>query len=389
MVNSYEEKICVCALNRILGFEPKTAHGLIGAAGSAWGVFNLSEDERMRILGPYSRITPMLNERELKATEEELSRLEDSGCTFITMSEPGYPDLLKECDDAPLGLYFKGSSPPAAVFNVRPQIAVVGTRDISLYGKEWCRKIVSAMGQAKVKPLIISGFAYGTDIIAHLAALEAGLPTVAVLPTGIDDVYPPRHQRYAGALGTTSGCALVSDYPPGTEPKAINFIRRNRIIAGACSATILIESKAKGGGLITARLASSYDRDLLVLPGRADDLRSQGCNALLREKLAEPITDTVHFLDMLGLGSIPVNRREDPAGRITALYGQVVPEEELGTFLSVAGAVHRERGVTVEALCDRCGLTYSAVSRIVGILESDGIISTDLLQRCMINLKNM
>lgn len=389
MENTYDEKICICALNRLLGFEPKTAHGLIGAVGSAWGVFNLTEDERMQLLGPYSRITPLLNDRELKVSENELSRLKESGCGFLTMSEPGYPGLLKECDDAPLGLYFKSCSPPPEVFNRRPQIAVVGTRDISLYGKEWCRKIVGAMGEAKVKPLIISGFAYGTDIIAHLAALEAGLPTVAVLPTGIDDVYPSRHHRYAETLASTPGCALVSDYPPGTEPKAINFIRRNRIIAGSSSATILIESKAKGGGLITARLASSYDRDLLVLPGRADDLRSQGCNALLREKLAEPITDTVHFLELLGLGSIPRKRKENLAERITALYGPVMSEEELATVLSVAGIISNERGITLDGLSGRSGLPFSTISRIAGILESDGIISTDVLQRCTINTRNV
>lgn len=389
MIYDNEETICLCALNRILGFEPKTAHALMAVTGSAKAAFNLTEDEKLAILGPYSRTAPLLNDMELRISEEELHRIRDAGYRFITMDEPGYPELLKDCEDAPLGLYYRGSSKPEEVFGVRPQVAVVGTRDISLYGKEWCRKIVGAMAQARTKPLIVSGFAFGTDIIAHLAALEAGLPTVAVLPTGINEIYPARHSRYAEILCSTPGCAVISDYPPGTEAKPINFIRRNRIIAGACSGTILIESKSKGGGIITARLASSYGRDLLVLPGRADDARSAGCNALLREKLAEPITDTTHFLDMLGLGCVSRKKKESIENEIIALYGQILSEEETGNLLTILSLIRKERGITLDDICDAARLPYGTVARLAGMLESDGIICTDLLQRCVINVKNV
>ena len=387
MEKDYSEKVCICALNRLLGFEPGIAHGLIGAAGSARALFGMTPDEKLAAFGPYSKVAPLLDERELRKSEEELERLGEAGCGFITITDPGYPALLRECEDAPLGLYYRGDSPPEKVFNLRPQIAVVGTRDISLYGREWCRKIVGAMAAARNKPLIVSGFAMGTDIIAHLAALEAGLPTVAVLPTGIDDVYPSRHRSIAGKLAATEGCAIVTDYPPGTEPKAINFIRRNRIIAGICSGTVLVESKAKGGGMITARLAASYDRDLMVLPGRVDDPRSQGCNELLREKLAEPVTDTVHFLDVLGLGSPSRRRASSLEDEIRARYGPVLSPEELGDLLAVAGIIRRRRGITLDELCPESCLPYGKVARYTGMLESDGIISTDLLQRCSINVK--
>ena len=387
MEKDYSEKDCVCALNRLLGFEPRLAHDLIGAAGSARALFEMTPDEKLAAFGPYSKVAPLLDGRELSRTEEELDRLQDIGCSFITMTEPGYPALLCECDDAPLGLYYRGSSPPEKVFNVRQQIAVVGTRDISLYGKEWCRKIVGALATAKNKPLVVSGFAMGTDITAHLAALEAGLPTVAVLPTGIDDVYPSRHRSFAGKLAATEGCAIVTDYPPGTEPKAINFIRRNRIIAGICSGTILVESKAKGGGMITARFAASYDRDLMVLPGRADDPRSQGCNELLREKLAEPVTDTVHFLDVLGLGSPSRRRAAGFEEEVRARYGPVLPAEELEDLLTVAGIIRRRRGITLDEICPEACMPYGQVARYAGMLESDGLICTDLLQRCSINVK--
>ncbi len=387
MERNYSEKTCLCALNRLLGFEPQIAHRLLEAADSARELFSLSPDDKLKLLGPFSRIAPMLDVRELDKTEEELSRLSDSGYRFITMDEPGYPALLRECPDAPLGLYYRGASPPEKVFNLRPQIAVVGTRDISMYGKEWCRKIVGALGASKDKPMVVSGFALGTDITAHLAALEAGLPTVAVLPTGIDDIYPSRHKHTASVLSSTEGCALVTDYPPGTEPKAINFIRRNRIIAGMCSGTILIESKTKGGGMITARLAASYDRDLLVLPGRVDDLRSQGCNTLLREKLAEPVTDTVHFLDVLGLCRPQRRSAAGLEGQLKACYGGSLGQEEMSDLLAVAAVIRRRRGITPEEICPEACLPYSRVIRLVGFLESDGFISIDLLQRCAINVK--
>lgn len=387
MIDEKEERVCICALNRIMGFEPKTAHRLIGVTGSASAAFSLTAGEKLEILGPYSKISSLLNDKEIRYSEEELARLRDAGCDFITITDRGYPELLKECEDAPLGLYFRSCSTPEEVFDVRPQVAVVGTRDISLYGKEWCRKIVGSMALAAAGPLIVSGFAYGTDIIAHLSALESGLPTVAVLPTGIDDVYPTRHKKYAEALCSTPGCALVSDYPPGTEPKAINFIRRNRIIAGMCSGTILVESKSRGGGMITARLAVSYDRDLLVLPGRADDLRSQGCNILLREKVAEPITDTIHFLDVLGLGRSSRRKKENIENEIIALYGQLLSEEELKDLLAILSLIRKQRGITLDDISSTLGLPFGAVSRLTGMLESDGIICTDLLQRCAINLK--
>ena len=179
----------------------------------------------------------------------------------------------------------------------------------------------------------------------------------------------------------------MTDYPPGTEPKAINFIRRNRIIAGICSGTVLVESKAKGGGMITARLAASYDRDLMVLPGRADDIRSQGCNELLREKLAEPVTDTVHFLDVLGLGS-PARRRV--AGfeeEVRARYSSSLPADELDDLMTVAGIIRRRRGITLDEICPEACMPYAKVARYAGMLEGDGLICTDLLQRCSINVK--
>jgi len=379
----------LCALNRIFGFEPALAHSLIAAAGSASALFDMDRKELSILTGPYSRFRDNICRRELDRSLEELERLGEAGVSFIGVNEEDYPELLKECGDAPLGLYFRSGGPPAEVFNKRPMVAVVGTRDISPYGREWCRRIVGAMSKAKTRCCVVSGFAMGTDIIAQSAAVEGGLCTVGVLPTGIDDVYPQRHRPFAGTLLHSPGCALVTDYPPSTAPVAINFIRRNRIIAGMCSATILVESKARGGGMITARLATSYDRDLFVLPGRIDDPRSQGCNILIREKTAEIIQDPETLLCSLGLESEPVQRRtkktedelREELGRHFSSKDEVGPEE-LSMLVDIAALVARQRGITLEGIAAKMEISYPEASRLCALLESEGFISIDLLQGC-------
>lgn len=387
MKKEYSEETCLCALNRIFGFRPDIGHGIVESLGSASEVFRLGEAGLAEHLGPFSKIAPLINEHELEQSEAELARLKDRGIRFITIQDDGYPELLLECEDAPLGLYYRSDSAPEEVFNIRKQIAVVGTRDISPYGKEWCRKIVGAMARSEHKPLIVSGFALGTDIIAHLTAIEAGLPTVAVLPTGIDDIYPPHHRKYVDVMASTPGCAFVTDYPPGTVPKAINFLRRNRIIAGICSGTILVESKLKGGGMMTARLAASYNRDLMVLPGRVDDPRSQGCNQLLQEKLAEPLTDGETFLLNLGLGNAAKSMKKNLASEIEAIFKDELTESELLEMQTIAKMILKNRAISLDELCARCGMSFSKVSRHTGMLESEGVISVDILQRCSIVTK--
>ena len=193
----YSEKICNCTLSRIFGYEPRKGLELIRAAGSAAAVFDLKKEELLALTGPYSAFTSRINRRELDFTAAELERLEKRGCSYLEISDSRFPEMLKECEDPPLGLYIRSDSAVESLFDDSPHIAVVGTRDISLYGSEWCRKIVAALSKAKHKPVIVSGLALGTDITAHQAALEGGLHTIGVLPTGIDEVYPRRHEYAA------------------------------------------------------------------------------------------------------------------------------------------------------------------------------------------------
>lgn len=381
-----DEIIAMCTLGRIFGFKPLYAHAMVNELGSASAVFGLSAGQKAELLGAASKYVTELNDEALEHSREELERLQKEGCSFISFLDDDYPALLKECDDPPVGIYYKGTSPAKDTFS-RPMVSIVGTRDISLYGTEWCRRIISWIAEAKNPPTIVSGMALGVDIVSHRAALEAHIPTIGVMPTGIDDVYPARHRPDASRMVQAEGSALITDYPPCTSPIAINFIRRNRIIAGISPATILIESKVKGGGMITARLASSYGRDLYVLPGRIDDARSAGCNALLREKLAEPITDEASFLEAIGCPRPSRRKESDLMEEIGAKLSGALDSENLQSAKRIAKAIKDERGISMEEIAQKLALPYQDTAMLVRLLESEGFIETDVLQRCSIMVK--
>lgn len=383
------ERVSACALNRILGYEPLTGHRLIRQLGSASAVFSLNSEDLRDLLGPYSRfterITPALQEDSLK----ELERLEAKGCIFLPFSDPCYPDTLRECPDAPLGLYVCSASSPDKLFNRKTNIGIVGTRDCSLYGKEWCTRIVESFSLSPSKPVIVSGLAYGIDITAHRTALECGLSTIAVLPTGIEEIYPARHRADARRIAKTPGCAVITDYPPGTAPQAVTFLRRNRIIAGLCSGLVLVESKVKGGGMITAKMAFDYGRDVFSLPGRIDDLRSGGCNLLLKQKIAEPVTGTGELCEALGLGTLGRRNKKDVLEEVRSRYSADVSPEELNSLLEIVQAVKADRGISLDELCRKTCSDYSDLSRRAMMLQSGSFLDIDLLQRCSIHPKNV
>ena len=383
-----DEQTCLCALGTIFGFEPKTALALISYAGNAASVFRLTEDELKHLLGPYSRNRWKISNKALDEAYRTLVSLQDKGIYFIGYTENGYPDLLKECEDAPAGLYVRSDTPPEELWAPERSISIVGTRDISPYGKEWCEKIVSGLASSEERPLIISGLALGTDICAHKCSLEAGLPTIAVMATGPESIYPHRNEATARLMARTPGCALVTDYPPGTSPLPVHFLRRNRIIAGMAQATILVESKIKGGGMMTSRLAFSYNREVYALPGRADDLRSQGCNRLIREKIAEPLTSIPEMLESLGMKSRRIRSRPDIREVILSIYSGNMDSSRIDLMQTIISSIDKERGITLEGISEKTGIPYHAVRNLCSIMESDGLISTDLLQRCSIRSKN-
>ena len=382
------ELLGACALNTIFGYEPRIAHGIADNLGSFSAVFSLPRERKDELFGPYSKYARLVGPKALDDAAAEIRRIKEIGCRFVTVADPDYPALLRECEDAPIGLYVRGDSADSNLFNCRPAVAIVGTRDCSFYGKEWCEKIVCTLACAPTPPLIVSGLAFGVDISAHMAALGCNLPTVAVMPGGLDDVYPRRHSAAAARIASTPGCALVTDYPLGTSPVAFTFLRRNRIIAGMSSSTILVESKIRGGGLITAGFAFDYGRDVFVLPGRIDDPRSAGCNKLLKEKTAEPITGLEELAAQLGLGVVNRRRREDLAALVSRTFSADLPPAKVDELVRITKLIKAFRGISLEELCRKTELGYSEVSSDVGLLENEGIVDLDLLQRCTIHVKN-
>ena len=387
MSDKISSRVSAIALNAIFGNEPKFSHHLIDALGSTEAVFALSERERLELFGPYNPRVAQITPAALEAAQAEYERLSAQGCQFLGIFDKGYPEALRECPDAPLLLYVRSGTPAEELFGRTPAVAIVGTRDQSLYGQECCRRIVRALAEAPARPAVVSGLALGVDITAHAAALEGNLPTIGVSPVGVDDVYPRRHAAFVARMCSTPGCALVTDYPPGTVPAAFNFLRRNRIIAGLAGATVLVESRIKGGGMITARLAAGYGRDVFAVPGRIDDARSQGCNLLLKEQVAAPVASPEALPVALGLGHLKRSRSADLETAVRRRFADALPPEEVEQFVRLALLIRAQRGIQFDELCRETGIPYSAVTHAAGLLEEEGFICIDLLQRCTINVK--
>lgn len=381
-----EEKSCHCALNRIFGFKPKIGLALISHLGSASEAFRLKDRDLDILLGPYTGMKGLLNPAAVEKAAEELSRLEDMDIRFVGWNEDDYPDLLHECEDAPIGLYVRSRTPMGELWKPRRRIAVIGTRDITPYGKEWCTRIVSDLAGAQEKPVIVSGLALGTDICAHRTALDNGLPTIAVMATGPEAVYPYRHSEFADRIISTPGCALVTDYPPGTAPLSIHFLRRNRIIAGLSEASILIESRIRGGGMTTSKLAFSYSREVYALPGRVDDPCSQGCNLLIRNKIAEPITSTDTLLESLRLDRTCRKHKISYEDVIRNAYKESQSSETVDRLCRIIRIIKEERGISLDEITSATGYDPGTVLHIAGLLETDGFINIDILQRCCIEI---
>lgn len=377
-----EERVCCCALNTAFGFEPKIPHAIIDALGCASAVFGLDKDGLDEIFGPYSRYRSRICQASLDSAAEELENVSRAGGSFIGYTDRYFPVLLKECQDAPSGLYYKSNLSAEHIFGSRQCAAVVGTRDISEYGRVWTGRIVSAMADCGAAPVVVSGLAYGVDAAAHRKALEVSLDTIAVMATGIDSVYPWRHRQVAEEI--CSHGALVSDFPLGTSPLKVNFLRRNRIIAGLCRSTVLVESRIKGGGMVTAGLAFSYGREVYALPGRADDSRSQGCNWLIRTGRAEALFSTDDYLRSSGMGRLcgkrPVNLEED----MKMTYAGRTSDRNIDGMSKILSVVRRQSGITLDNLCAVSGMTWSQMREYVCRLEADGFIEVDIRQRCSI-----
>ncbi len=270
------------ALTLLPGIGPQLTRQLVSYGGAAKAVLMMPPGKLRRIPGVGDATIKILTgperEKALRKAESDLNKAEKEGVEILFYTDKRFPGRLKLIPDAPAILYYQGT----ADLNAPKTVAIVGTRQSTDYGREQTERIVR--GLLPHRPLVVSGLAYGIDILAHRAALQEGLETVGVMATGMDIIYPAVHRKTAEKMREQGG--LLTEFAFGTPPDRYNFPARNRIIAGLSDGTVVVEAASKGGALITAELALSYDRDVLAVPGNLGSAASEGCNALIKSNRA-------------------------------------------------------------------------------------------------------
>lgn len=359
------ELVLRCALARGFLYNPAAANALVEQYGNVENLYWNSRDEGLE---PFREVLEgAFSAESLRWAEEEVAWCERKGVKLLFHGEREYPRMLGECSDAPHMLYYKGN---AGLNNPRC-ISIVGTRLASLYGKECCSRIVGHL--AEYSPLIVSGLAYGIDIAAHKAALDAGLETVAVLPNGIDSIYPPRHRDVAARMVQQGG--ILTEFPRGEAPRRLNFIKRNRIIAAISRAVIVVESRVKGGSMITAELAGGYGREIFAVPGRITDANSFGCNYLIAKNVAAAYNCASVLPAALGWDA--------GEGRDVELQPQLFSfevEKKEKLLLSLKF----DTPMDVERICAATGFDWGEASMLLLELELEGKVQvTDNMEYCL------
>jgi DNA processing protein len=280
------------ALLQVEGVGDIIAKKLIQHFGSAEAVFQAKPKEFRSIDGVGEQLLKNLNDTAVfTLAEEEVAFVEKKAIGYCSYLDSTYPERLKHCIDGPLILFYSGNvqAPSQRI------ISIVGTRKMTAYGAEMCRRIIEEI--APLKPTIVSGYAYGVDICAHQLAMEFELPTIGVLAHGLNQIYPKTHHRFMHKMEENGG--FMTEFWSSSKPDRENFVRRNRIVAGMSEATIVIESAEKGGSLITASLANDYSRDVFAVPGRSTDKYSMGCNHLIKTQRAHLLTSGADLVYML------------------------------------------------------------------------------------------
>jgi DNA processing protein len=280
------------ALLKIEGVGDIVAKKLINHCGSAENVFTSKSNQLKSIDGIGDILLKNLKDKSVfEKAEQELQFIEKEKITVLDYQNENYPDRLKHCIDGPILLFASGN----LNLENRKVISIVGTREITSYGTNFCKKLIEDL--AVFNPIIVSGFAYGVDIIAHQAAMDNNLQTIGVLAHGLNQIYPKTHKKYVAKVEENGG--FLTEFWSNSNPEKENFVRRNRIVAGMSEATVVIESAEKGGSLITAMIANDYNRDVFAVPGRTSDKYSQGCNNLIKTQRANLMTSAADLVYIL------------------------------------------------------------------------------------------
>lgn len=355
-----DECISSIALTQCQGVGYITAKRLVESLGSAAEVFRCRKDLVHLFPGIHSAVIQALdNPAAFDRAAREMDFVEKHGISCLTLKDEAYPSRLRECEDAPIVLFYKGN----ANLNRLHVVNLVGTRKATDYGRQFCADFLHDLAVLCPDALVVSGLAYGIDIQAHLEAMANGLPTVGVLAHGLDRIYPSVHRNTAAEM--TSHGGLLTEYLSGVLPDRHNFINRNRIVAGMCDATIVVESANKGGALITAGLAESYNRECFAVPGRINDLTSQGCNRLIRQQKAGLIASAEDFMEMMGwqmADKVVKNVQRE-------LFPELDSEEE-----RIVQVLRRGGEVQINTLVVETNISINRMSALLFELELKGVV---------------
>ncbi len=287
-----QELFHLLALLQVEGVGDIMAKKLINHCGNAEAVFKTKISQLATIDGIGSILIQNLKSKTVfEKAEQELQFLKSNEINVSYFQDENYPDRLKHCIDGPVLLFTSGN----IELKNKKIISIVGTRQITSYGMEFCRKLIEDL--APLDPVIVSGFAYGVDIFAHQLAMDNNLQTIGVVAHGLNQIYPKTHKKYVAKMEQNGG--FMTEFWSSSNPEKENFVRRNRIVAGISEATIVIESAERGGSLITANIANDYNRDVFAVPGRTTDKYSQGCNNLIKTQKANLLTSAADLVYIL------------------------------------------------------------------------------------------
>ncbi|MBN2637984.1 MAG: DNA-processing protein DprA [Bacteroidales bacterium] len=341
------------ALTLIPGIGDVNGKKLIHYCGSAEAVFASSKKELMAIPGiGTATVNSILNQNVLHRAEEEINFMEQNNITALYYEDPDFPQRLLNCYDHPLMLYYKGK----ANLNHRRIVAVVGTRKASSYGRRYCNELIEGLKESNI--LVVSGLAYGIDSCAHQISVDLDIPTVGVLGHGLDLIYPDQNKKLAMEMSNNGG--LLTEFLSKTKPDREHFPQRNRIVSGMCDALIVVESGVKGGAMITAELANSYNRDVFAVPGRLNDHFSKGCNNLIKTNRAVLVQTADDISYIMGW-----ENKVQP--KQTQLFSELNEEE-----LLLIELIKQSGGLGLDLIMMKSGMQPSVVAGTLLNLELKG-----------------
>ena len=355
MTNELQYQI---ALTLIPNIGDVHAKALINRFGNAASIFTANRKELQNMEGIGSiRADCIKKFNNFQRCEDEMKFIEKYKITPLFLTDKNYPQRLLHCYDSPTLLYYRGN----ANLNHSKIISIVGTRNYSEYGKLITEKLIAELEQENI--LIVSGLAFGIDTIAHKAALKNNLLTLGVLGHGLDRIYPIQNKTLAKQLITKGG--LLTEFMSDTIPDKQNFPKRNRIVAGICDAVLVIESGIKGGSLITAELANSYNKDVFAIPGRLTDTKSDGCNHLIKTNKASLLTCAIDLLEIMNwTESKKISKKKQPE-----LFIELTDNEKI-----IFDLLQKQESIQIDQLHFKSGLSSGLVAEALLSLEMQGII---------------